>query len=131
MRNYPIRSVTISRNTIADNGGSGVLLALSTNQGLPIVADQITFTQNTIGRNAKSYGPFLRGGVCLQGGQADGLGHLTVTANTITDNGGWGLCKHPFDSYNMQLTVSANVFARKRARRQRVVALTATRKRGR
>ena len=109
---YPIRNVTISRNTIVDNGGAGVLLALSTNEGLPTVADQITVTANTIADNARSYGPFLRGGICLQGGQADGLGHLTVTANTITDNGGYGLCKHPFDGYTMQLAVSGNVFAR-------------------
>ncbi len=109
---YPIRSVTVSRNTIVDNGGAGVLLALSTNAGLPTVADQITVTGNTISNNAKSYGPFLRGGICLQGGEADGLGRLTVTTNTITDNGGYGLCKHPFDGYTMQLTVSGNVFAR-------------------
>jgi parallel beta helix pectate lyase-like protein len=108
---YPIRSVTISRNTIVGNGGSGVLLALSTNEALPTVADEITVTENTITDNAKSYGPFLRGGICLQGGQADGLGRLTVTTNTITDNGGYGLCKHPFDGYTMQLTVSGNVFA--------------------
>jgi hypothetical protein len=108
---YPIRSVTISRNAIVDNGGAGVLLALSTNAGLPLVADQLTVTENTISRNAKSYGPFLRGGICLQGGQADGLGRLTVTSNTITNNGGYGLCKHPFDGYQMQLTLSGNVFS--------------------
>jgi len=107
---YPIRSVTISRNMIVDNGGAGVLLALSTNAGLPTVADQLTVTENTISSNAKSYGPFLRGGICLQGGQADGLGQLAVTTNTITDNGGYGLCKHPFDGYTMQLTVAGNVF---------------------
>jgi hypothetical protein len=109
---YPIRTVSISRNTIIDNGGAGVLLALSTNEALPTVADEITVTENTISGNATGYGPFLRGGICLQGGQADGLGRLTVTANTVTDNGGWGLCKHPFDGYTMQLTVSGNVFAR-------------------
>jgi hypothetical protein len=108
---HPIRTIAISRNTIADNGGPGILLALSTNAGLPIVADQITLTQNLISANAKSYGPFLRGGVCLQGGQANGLGQLTVTANQIVDNGGWGLCKHPFDGYTMQTTVFGNVFA--------------------
>jgi hypothetical protein len=112
VRTYPIRTIAISRNTIADNGGAGILLALSTNAGLPIVADQITLTQNLISSNATSYGPFLRGGVCLQGGQANGLGQLTVTANQIVDNGGWGLCKHPFDGYTMQTTVFGNVFAR-------------------
>jgi hypothetical protein len=112
VRTYPIRSIAVSRNTIANNGGAGVLLALSTNEGLPIVADQITITQNLISANAKSYGPFLRGGICLQGGQVDGLGQLTVTANQIVDNGGYGLCKHPFDGYTMQLTLAANVFAR-------------------
>jgi parallel beta helix pectate lyase-like protein len=109
---YPIRSIMISNNTIASNGGAGVLLALSTNDGLPIVADQITLTQNLISANAKVYGPFLRGGVCLQGGQADGLGTLTVSSNQIVDNGGWGLCKHPFDGFTMQTTVFGNVFAR-------------------
>jgi hypothetical protein len=108
---YPIRTVTISRNTIVANGGAGVLLALSTNAGLPTVADELTVTENTISNNAKSYGPFLRGGICIQGGQADGLGRLTVTSNTITDNGGYGLCKHPFDGYRMQLTLAGNVFA--------------------
>jgi hypothetical protein len=112
VRTYPIRSIAISRNTIATNGGAGVLLALSTNDGLPVVADQITVTQNLISANARSYGPFLRGGICIQGGQANGLGQLTVTANQIVDNGGYGLCKHPFDGYTMQLTLAANVFAR-------------------
>jgi len=111
VRTYPIRTITISRNTIADNGGSGVLLALSTNEGLPFVADQITITQNIISANAKNFGPFLRGGICGQGGQFDGLGQLTVTSNQIVDNGGWGLCKHPFDGFTMRLTLAANVFA--------------------
>jgi hypothetical protein len=111
VRTYPIRSITISRNTIADNGGSGILLALSTNAGLPFVADQIAITQNIISANAKNYGPFLRGGICGQGGQFDGLGQLTVTSNQIVNNGGWGLCKHPFDGFTMRMTLSANVFA--------------------
>ena len=38
-------------------------------------------------------------------------GHLTVTNNTVDDNGGFGFCKHPFDGYNLQLTVSGNVFS--------------------
>jgi Right handed beta helix region len=108
---YPIRTVMISNNTITNNGGAGVLFALSTNEALPTVADDLTLTQNTISDNAKSYGPFLRGGVCLQGGQADGQGHLTVTNNTLDDNGGFGFCKHPFDGYNLQLTVFGNAFS--------------------
>ena len=111
LRTYPIRTVTISRNTIADNGGAGVLLALALNDGLPYTADQITLTQNVISANAKTYGPFLRGGVCIQGGQADGKGRLAVTSNQIVDNGGWGLCKHPNDGYVMQVTLANNVFS--------------------
>ncbi len=111
-RAYPAKSITISRNTIANNAGAGVLLALALNDGLPYVADGITLTQNVISANAKTLGPFLRGGVCLQGGQADGNGHLAVTANQIVDNGGFGLCKHPTDGFVMQVTVKKNVFAR-------------------
>jgi hypothetical protein len=111
LRTYPVRTITISRNTIANNAGAGILLALALNDGLPFVADQITLTQNLISANAKTYGPFLRGGVCLQGGQADGKGRLAVTSNQIVDNGGFGLCKHP-DGFVMQITLSKNVFAR-------------------
>ncbi len=125
MRTYPIRSIAISRNTIATNGGAGVLLALSTNDGLPVVADQITVTQNLISANAKSYGPFLRGGICIQGGQANGLGQLTVTANKIVDNGGYGFA-------STRSTVHDAAHARsqrlrpERARRQRMVTLRRT-----
>jgi hypothetical protein len=108
---YPIRTVMISNNTITNNGGAGVLFALSTNESLPTVADDLTLTGNTITDNAHSNGPFLRGGVCLQGGQKDGQGHLAVTNNTVTNNGGYGFCKHPFDGYNLLLTVLGNVFS--------------------
>ena len=126
MFTYPIRTVVISNNTITNNGGSGVLFALSTNEALPTVADDLTLTQNTISNNAKSYGPFLRGGICLQGGQANGQGHLTVTENTVDDNGGFGLCKHPFDGYNAAAHRLRQRLLRERARRQRVVALRGT-----
>jgi hypothetical protein len=43
-------------------------MALATNFGLPTVADQIKLAGNTITRNGQSSGPFLRGGICLQGG---------------------------------------------------------------
>ena len=104
---YPIAQLTITGNTISSNRGSGILLALATNAGLPAVADGIALTDNRITRNASSHGPFLRGGICLQGGQADGRGHLTVSGNTITYNGGYGLCKHPA-GYHMQITLGPN-----------------------
>ena len=85
---YPIKNVTVSNNTISDNGGAGILMALATNSGLPTVADQIKLSGNTITRNGQSNGPFLRGGICLQGGQADGQGRLSVTKNKIVANGG-------------------------------------------
>jgi parallel beta helix pectate lyase-like protein len=105
---YPIAQLTISNNTISSNRGSGILLALATNAGLPAVADGITITGNRITRNAASHGPFLRGGICLQGGQADGRGHLAVSGNTITYNGGYGLCKDPA-GYRMLITLGPNV----------------------
>jgi hypothetical protein len=58
-------------------------------------------------RNGQSSGPFLRGGICLQGGQADGAGRLSVTRNKIVANGGFGLCRHP-EGFNMQLSLSKN-----------------------
>lgn len=104
---YPIAQLTISHNTISSNRGAGILLALETNAGLPAVADGIALTGNRITRNASSHGPFLRGGICLQGGQADGHGHLAVSGNTITYNGGYGLCKAP-DGFQMQITLGQN-----------------------
>ncbi len=104
---YPIRKVTISRNQISGNGGAGVLLALATNQGLPATADQIKLSGNSITGNAVDTGPFLRGGVCLQGGQANGKGRLSLVSNTISGNGGWGLCSHP-DGFAMRITLTRN-----------------------
>ena len=105
---YPINDVTISRNTISGNGGTGVLLALTANDGLPGVADRITLSGNSITRNGASTGPFLRGGVCLQGGQSDGRGRLHLVANEIAGNGGWGLCSHDA-GFDMKVTLSCNL----------------------
>jgi len=104
---YPIRRVTISRNTISGNGGSGVLLALVTHGGPPGVADQIDLTGNTITRNGSATGAFLRGGVCLQGGQSDGRGRLSLVGNEIVSNGGWGLCSDG-SGFRMQITLACN-----------------------
>jgi hypothetical protein len=89
---YPIKRVTISRNTISGNGGAGVLIALVTANGRPNIADQIQLSGNAITYNSVMNGPFLRGGVCLQGGQSDGSGTLLLNANEIAGNGGYGLC---------------------------------------
>jgi len=105
---YPIKRVTISRNTISGNGGAGVLLALTANDGLPGVADEIDLSGNSITSNGARTGPFLRGGVCLQGGQSDGRGHLSLTANQIVGNGGWGLCSHD-EGFAMEIALSCNV----------------------
>jgi Right handed beta helix region len=104
---YPIAQLTITGNSISSNRGSGILLALATDAGLPAVADGIAITNNRITRNASSHGPFLRGGICLQGGQSGGRGHLSVSGNTITYNGGYGLCKDPA-GYRMQITLGPN-----------------------
>ncbi len=105
---YPIKRVTIRGNTITANGGAGVMLALVTPSGRPGIADQITLSGNTITGNGASSGSFLRGGVCLQGGQVDGHGRLSLIANEIAGNGGWGLCSDP-SGFDMQITLLCNV----------------------
>lgn len=64
----------------------------------------------SITQNGASSGPFLRGGICLEGGQADGKGRLGVTSNQILGNGGWGLCRHP-EGFDMQITLSGNTIS--------------------
>lgn len=108
LASYPIKRVTISRNTISGNGGSGVLLALVTGDGRPDVADQISLSGNAITFNGVRSGAFLRGGVCLQGGQSDGGGTLRLTANEIAGNGGYGLCTDA-TGFDMQIALSCNL----------------------
>ena len=112
---YPLTQITISRNTISDNGGAGILLALygetSGQDWYPTHADQIVLDQNTINHNAWGSGSFLHGGVCLGGGQADGTGRLSVTNDTITNNDGYGLCKHPTLGFIEQVSTSGNTYS--------------------
>jgi hypothetical protein len=100
--------VTIDRNTISGNGGAGVLLALVTGNGRPGVADQIKLSGNAITYNGLRTGSFLRGGVCLQGGQSDGGGNLRLIANEIAGNGGYGLCTDAA-GFDMQIALSCNL----------------------
>lgn len=104
---YPLERVTISRNTISGNGGPGVLIALVTTSGAPKVARQITLSGNAITFNSVTTGQFLRGGVCLQGGQSDGRGTLRLIANEIAGNGGYGLCSDAV-GFSMQVAMACN-----------------------
>jgi len=105
---YPIRRVRITRNTISGNAGAGVLLTLDTGTGRPGVADQIALSGNAITFNGVLSGPWIRGGVCLQGGQSDGQGTLRLVANEIVGNGGYGLCSDE-SGYAMQIALLCNV----------------------
>ncbi len=105
---YPIRRVRITRNTISGNAGAGVLLTLDTGTGRPEVADQIALSGNAITFNGVLQGPWIRGGVCLQGGQSDGRGSLRLVANEIAGNGGYGLCSDD-SGYSMQIALYCNV----------------------
>jgi hypothetical protein len=106
----PIKQVSIRRNTISQNGGAGVLLTLDLNGTLPDVADQIVLDSNTITSNGFSSGSFLHGGICLQGGQAGGQGHLAVTNNQITNNNGYALCTTD-SPIKMLTTISGNTIS--------------------
>jgi hypothetical protein len=104
---YPIRRVRITRNTISGNAGAGVLLALETGTGRPGVADQISLLGNAITFNGVLRGSWIKGGVCLQGGQSDGRGTLRLIANQIAGNGGYGLCTDD-SGYAMQIALMCN-----------------------
>jgi len=104
---YPIDRVTMTGNTIVGNGGPGVLIALVTASGLPRVASQITLAANTIAFNSVTTGEFLRGGVCLQGGESDGQGTLRLIANEIAHNGGYGLCSDA-TGFDMRVALACN-----------------------
>jgi hypothetical protein len=105
---YPIKTLTISHNKISNNGGAGILLSLDLNGTFPTSADQIVVDRNTISQNGVGSGSFLHGGICLQGGQADGNGHLSVTNDQITNNVGYGLCTTGF---TMKVSYSGNTIS--------------------
>ena len=104
---YPIERVVISRNTVSGNGGSGILLALDTITGHPKTATQIIIAGNAVTWNGIKGGPFLRGGICLQGGQYDGRGLVRLIANEIGGNGGFGLCSDA-TGFTMLLSAACN-----------------------
>jgi hypothetical protein len=91
----------IAHNTIVDNAGPGILLALSSRSGLPLNADRIQIVGNRILRNGRS-GQTVHGGIVFFGGQADGRGLALVSGNVIRGNRGAAL-----SGWRMTLTVDA------------------------
>jgi hypothetical protein len=90
-RGAPTLGVRIADNLIADNAGPGILLALSTNLGLPVLGSQIEIVGNRIVRNGRKATPPQHGGIVLNGGQDTGGGRVLVERNVISDNRGAAL----------------------------------------
>lgn len=90
-RGAPTLGVRIADNLIADNAGPGVLLALSTNLGLPVLGSQIEIVGNRIVRNGRKATPPQHGGIVFNGGQDTGGGRVLVERNVISDNRGAAL----------------------------------------
>jgi len=104
----PILNLEIRGNTIEQNAGPGILLALSTADGLPHRATGIAIVSNRILSNDLATTPPLEGGIAFQGGQADGKGVVSVVDNVITGNGGAGLQGHPTEGTVMRVLASGN-----------------------
>ena len=90
-RGQPTLSVRIADNTIVDNAGPGIFVDLQPKNGLPVFADGIEISGNTVLRNARTAIPARRAGIVLLGGQADGQGRLSVTDNRVGGNRGPGI----------------------------------------
>ncbi len=93
-RGAPILDVRIARNTITGNAGPGILLALSTNRGLPVYANRIEIVRNRILGNGRRATPPRHGGIVFNGGQDRGGARVVVADNVIRDNRGAGLQGH-------------------------------------
>jgi hypothetical protein len=85
-RGDPVLDVELRDNTIADNAGPGILLALTNHQGLPVLADGLRIVGNRILRNGTRSTPPQHGGIVVNGGQDAGGGRLLVAANEIAGN---------------------------------------------
>jgi hypothetical protein len=90
-RGQPAYVVRITRNTIQDNAGPGILLELESNEGHAVLATGIEINDNTIVRNALTPFPPKRAGIVLAGGQDGSLGTLSLKRNAIRGNGGPGI----------------------------------------
>lgn len=94
-RGLPILGLRIAGNTIADNAGPGILLALSTNRGLPVLGSSIEIVGNKIVRNGQKGTPPQHGGIVFNGGQDGGGGRVLVQGNVISGNRGAALQGRP------------------------------------
>ncbi len=90
-RGQPTLDLRITRNTISDNAGPGVLLELDSNSGPAAIADDLEISDNIIVRNAFGRWPPKRAGIVLAGGQDGGEGKLLLARNSIRGNGGPGV----------------------------------------
>jgi Right handed beta helix region len=90
-RGAPTLGVRIADNEIVENAGPGILLALSTNQGLPIVGSGVEIVGNRIQRNGTRATPPQHGGIVVNGGQQIGGGRVLVERNVIAGNRGSAL----------------------------------------
>jgi hypothetical protein len=94
-RGSPVLGLRIANNTIADNAGPGILLALSTNRGLPVLGSEIEIVDNKILRNGQKAAPPQHGGIVFNGGQDGGGGRVLVQGNVISGNRGAALQGRP------------------------------------
>lgn len=90
-RGSPALGVRIADNEIVDNAGPGILLALSTNWGRPVLGDAIEIVGNRILRNGLKPTPPQHGGIVFNGGQDEGGGRVLVENNVISGNRGAAL----------------------------------------
>lgn len=94
-RGSPALAVRIANNRIVDNAGPGILLALSTNVGLPVLGSGIEIVGNEIVGNGRKPTPPQHGGIVLNGGQDLGGGRLLVEGNLIAGNRGAAIAGRP------------------------------------
>jgi hypothetical protein len=94
-RGSPILGLRIAECTIADNAGPGILLALSTNRGTPVLGTGIEIVGNKILRNGRKATPPQHGGIVFNGGQDRGGGRVLVQGNVISGNRGAALQGRP------------------------------------
>jgi hypothetical protein len=94
-RGLPIIGIRIAENTIEDNAGPGILLALSTNRGIPVFGTGIEIVGNKILRNGRKGTPPQHGGIVFNGGQDRGGGRVLVQGNVISGNRGAALQGRP------------------------------------